>query len=91
MAGVLITVIGKDRPGMLAKISGIIADLGGNIEDIKGHVVEVERGRRIASLTLYVVGPKDPSFYERVKYELEKIAKDMDLKIYMDPIASFIP
>lgn len=89
MPGVLLTIIGKDKPGLLAKISSIIADLGGNIEDIKGHVIEVEKGKRVASLTLYVEGPKDPTFYDKIKVELEKISREMEVKIYIDPITSF--
>ncbi|MGQ4890927.1 MAG: ACT domain-containing protein [Candidatus Njordarchaeia archaeon] len=89
MPGILITVIGRDKPGLLAKISSTIAELNGNIEDIKGHIVEIEKGKRVASLTLYVKGPKDPVFYDRIKNEMEKIAKEMEIKIYIDPIASF--
>ncbi len=90
MAGVLVTIIGRDRPGLLAKITSIIADLGGNIDDIKGHVVEVEKGKRIASLTLYVEGPKDPTFYDKIKDELEKIASELEVKIYIDPVVTFL-
>ena len=90
MAGVLVTIIGKDRPGLLAKVSSTIADLGGNIDDIKGHVVEVEKGKRIASLTLYVEGPKDPTFYDKLKNQLEQLASEMEVKIYIDPVISFI-
>ena len=37
-----ITVVGHDRPGIIAEVTGALADLGGNLEDssmtlLRGH------------------------------------------------------
>ena len=90
MTGILITVIGRDKPGILARISSVIAEIGGNIDDIKGHVIEIKNGGRIANLSLYVVGPNEASFYQKIREELDKIAKELDLKIYIDPVINFM-
>jgi len=42
MASLAVTVIGRDRPGIIAEVTGVVADLGGNIEDssmtlLRGH------------------------------------------------------
>ena len=42
MSTVAVTVVGQDRPGIVAEVSGCIADLGGNLEDssmtlLRGH------------------------------------------------------
>ena len=35
----VVTVIGKDKKGIIAKVSNLIADIGGNIEDISQTVM----------------------------------------------------
>lgn len=42
MYSVAVTVIGRDRPGIIAEVTGVVADLGGNLEDssmtlLRGH------------------------------------------------------
>lgn len=42
MHSVAVTVIGRDRPGIIAEVTGVIAELGGNLEDsamtlLRGH------------------------------------------------------
>lgn len=42
MASVAVTVIGRDRPGIIAEVTGVVADLGGDLEDssmtlLRGH------------------------------------------------------
>lgn len=88
MAGILITIVGRDRPGLLAKISTVIADLGGNILDIKGHVISVEEGIRIANITLYIEGPEIPEFYKRIRNVLDELATELEVKIYVDYVAN---
>ena len=36
----IVTVIGKDKPGIIAKVSGALADKNVNIEDISQTVVQ---------------------------------------------------
>jgi glycine cleavage system transcriptional repressor len=42
MPSLAVTVIGHDRPGIIAEVTGVVADLGGNLEDssmtlLRGH------------------------------------------------------
>ena len=42
MPSLAVTVIGRDRPGIIAEVTGVLADLGGNLEDssmtlLRGH------------------------------------------------------
>ena len=88
MAGILVTIIGRDKPGLLARVSGLIAELGGNIIDIKGHVISVEEGKRIANITLYVEGPEKPEFYKEIREKLNNLALELEIKIYVDYVTN---
>jgi glycine cleavage system transcriptional repressor len=42
MPSLAVTVIGRDRPGIIAEVTGVLAELGGNLEDssmtlLRGH------------------------------------------------------
>jgi glycine cleavage system transcriptional repressor len=42
MPSLAVTVIGRDRPGIIAEVTGVLAGLGGNLEDssmtlLRGH------------------------------------------------------
>ncbi len=42
MPSLAVTVIGRDRPGIIAEVTAVVADLGGNLEDssmtlLRGH------------------------------------------------------
>lgn len=42
MPSLAVTVIGRDRPGIIAEVTGVVAELGGNLEDssmtlLRGH------------------------------------------------------
>ncbi len=42
MPSLAVTVIGRDRPGIIAEVTGVMAGLGGNLEDssmtlLRGH------------------------------------------------------
>ncbi len=60
MAHVAVTAIGADRPGIVARVSGVLVDHGGNLEDsamtiLGGHfaimlVVEVPDGQDVGQL-----------------------------------------
>lgn len=56
-----VTVIGSDRPGIIAAVTGALADLGGNLEDstmtlLRGHF----------AMTLVLAGPAGVPEVERV-------------------------
>jgi glycine cleavage system transcriptional repressor len=65
MPSLAVTVIGRDRPGIIAEVTGVLADLGGNLEDssmtlLRGHfawtlivdiaVTDAELAARLAHL-----------------------------------------
>jgi glycine cleavage system transcriptional repressor len=58
-----ITVLGHDRPGIIADVTGALADLGGNLEDssmtlLRGHF----------AWTLLVTGPDPDAVRERLAH-----------------------
>ena len=60
-ASLAVTVLGHDRPGIIAEVTGALADLGGNLEDssmtlLRGHF----------AWTLIVSGPSIESVRERL-------------------------
>lgn len=62
-----VTVLGHDRPGIIAEVTGALADLGGNLEDssmtlLRGHF----------AWTLIVSGPS----LDQVRERLEPLADD---------------
>ena len=62
-----VTVLGHDRPGIIAEVTGALADLGGNLEDssmtlLRGHF----------AWTLIVSGPSG----EQVRDSLAQLAED---------------
>ena len=68
MPQLAITVLGHDRPGIIASVTGVLADLGGNLEDstmtrLRGHF----------AMTLVVTCPEDA---ERVRQALIAVLAD---------------
>lgn len=60
-ASLAVTVLGHDRPGIIAEVTGALADLGGNLEDssmtlLRGHF----------AWTLIVSGPSADDVRERL-------------------------
>ncbi|MHA1590266.1 MAG: ACT domain-containing protein [Candidatus Njordarchaeales archaeon] len=89
--GVIITIIGRDRPGLIAEISSVISDLNGNIEDIRGHTIPVESGRKIASISLLVTASKEPeTLFIRLRDKLEEIAEKYRLRISIYPVSDIL-
>jgi ACT domain-containing protein len=71
-----ITVIGKDKKGIVAKISNLLYKNNINIEDISQKVME---GFFVMAMLVETSGYKKPQTV--VSKELEKIAKELNLKI----------
>lgn len=76
-----ITVVGHDRPGIIAEVTGALADLGGNLEDssmtlLRGHF----------AWTLIVTG-SDP---EHINDRLEPL-RTKDLQIFVVPLPRQAP
>ena len=71
MTQLAVTVIGRDRPGIIADVTGVLAGLGGNLEDssmtiLRGHF----------AMTLIVTTRAEPAEVERA---LEPLTADGSL------------
>jgi len=73
-----ITVIGKDKKGIVAKISNLLYKNNINIEDISQKVME---GLFVMTMLIDVSGYRYP--LQRLNSKLENIGKDMGLKIQL--------
>jgi ACT domain-containing protein len=71
-----ITVIGKDKKGIVAKISNLLYKNNINIEDISQKVME---GFFVMAMLVETSGYKKPQ--TAIAKDLEKIAKELGLKI----------
>jgi len=76
MRQVMITVVGKDRPGIIARVTGILYRQGANLEDISMTILEGEFAMMmIASLRTRAAGPV-------LKRELEALDKKSGLTVF---------
>lgn len=73
-----ITVIGADKKGIVAKISGLLYECDINIEDINQKIMD---GYFVMTMLVDVKDSKVP--LDKVRSELEKIASQMKLKIQL--------
>jgi len=73
-----ITVIGKDKKGIVAKISSLLYRNNINIEDVDQKVME---GFFVMTMLVDVSGYKYP--LQRLNSGLEDIAKEMGLKVQL--------
>jgi ACT domain-containing protein len=71
-----ITVIGKDKKGIVAKISNLLFKNNINIEDISQKVME---GFFVMAMLVETSGYKKPQV--KISQELDKIGKELGLKI----------
>lgn len=71
MKRIALTVIGKDRPGIIARISRVLFELGCNIEDATMTILEGEFAMiLISSVPERMAGEKWVSALERVGHQL---------------------
>jgi len=73
-----ITVIGKDKKGIVAKVSNLLYKNNINIEDINQKIME---GLFVMTMLVDVKGYKRP--LQKLNSSLENIGKDMGLKIQL--------
>jgi glycine cleavage system transcriptional repressor len=78
----IISVIGKDRPGIIASITKVLFDQDLNIEDVSQTILQNQfSGIFIAS------GP-DTTSYGELKEHLKKSSPDLDLHYYVRDMGS---
>jgi len=90
MSLIIVSIIGKDKPGMLAEIASIISSEGGNIENINGHTIYVERGRKIANISMIISGEEAGALYQKLREKLQKFAEENNLIIQIYPLGHLI-
>ena len=73
-----ITLIGKDKMGIVARVSNLLYKNNINIEDINQKVME---GLFVMTMLVDVAGYKYP--LQRLNSALEKMSKEMGLKIQL--------
>jgi predicted amino acid-binding ACT domain protein len=73
-----ITVIGKDKKGIVAKISNLLYKNNINIEDINQKVIE---GFFVMTMLVDISGYKYP--LQKLNLNLENIGEEMGLKIQL--------
>jgi ACT domain-containing protein len=73
-----LTVIGKDRKGIVARISNELYNDGVNIEDIEMKVME---GYFVMSMFVDVAD--SPIGMEKLRKQMDEVEKEMNLKIQL--------
>lgn len=74
---VIVTVLGKDKPGIIAKVSTAVFNAGGNILDISQTVLRDE----IFAMTMLVDMIENKDDFSRLKSKLDEMAEEMNLEI----------
>jgi glycine cleavage system transcriptional repressor len=78
MAELAVTVIGHDRPGIVAAVTGALADVGGNLEDSSMTIL---RGHFAMTLVVSVdVAP------DRVREVLAPVAERLGVTVAVNPV-----
>lgn len=74
----VVSVLGKDRSGIVAAVSGVIAEKGGNIIDISQTILS-----EIFSMTMIVDLNTDIAGFNDVQEALEKTSEDLGVQIIL--------
>lgn len=81
----VISVLGKDRAGIVFRVSRLLADHGLNITDLNSKIMG--RGKQTTyALVLEVDIPRQPDLISQLKRKFQVIEKTLGLKISFNPI-----
>lgn len=72
---IAVTVIGKDRPGIISALTGAIYKAGGNLEDASMTILEGEFAM------IFLAALKNIKMYEKLLNQLEKLEREVGLLI----------
>ena len=72
----VVTVLGADHTGIVAKIAQTLADCNGNIDDIRQNVLN-----DIFSMTMLVTLDEDVTPFNDVQAALEEAGKEMGVQV----------
>jgi ACT domain-containing protein len=74
----VISVLGKDRSGIVAAVSGVLAEKGANIDDISQTILD-----DIFSMTMLVRLDTAVADFNTVQTALEAVAEDLGVQIIL--------
>ncbi|MGI6216841.1 MAG: ACT domain-containing protein [Coriobacteriales bacterium] len=72
----VVSVLGKDRTGIVATVSSTLYECGANIDDIRQTILN-----DMFSMTMLVTLDEDKCPFEQVQDKLEKDGEDLGLQI----------
>ena len=72
----VISVLGKDRSGIVAAISGVLAEKGANIDDISQTILD-----DIFSMTMLVKLDEATASFNEVQEALTKVGEDLGVQV----------
>lgn len=72
----VLSVLGKDRVGIVAAISGALADSGANIEDIRQTIIG-----DIFSMTMLVTVDEGAASFDAVQARLAEVGDDLGMQV----------
>lgn len=72
----VISVLGKDRSGIVAAISSILAEKGANIDDISQTILD-----DIFSMTMLVRLDPEKANFNEVQEALDKVGEDLGVQV----------
>lgn len=72
----VISVLGKDRSGIVAAVATVLADCGANIDDISQTILE-----DIFSMTMLTTLDADNADFNTVQERLEKVGDELGVQI----------
>ena len=78
----VLSVIGKDKPGILAKISTILFTHGCNIEDVSQTILQTEFA------SIFIVLNPDSHPLDEIGRSLNEALADMELSAHLRPMAA---
>ncbi|OGP77822.1 MAG: hypothetical protein A2V86_05775 [Deltaproteobacteria bacterium RBG_16_49_23] len=76
----ILSVIGKDRPGMVADVSGVIYECGGNIEDSSMGLLR----NHFALLLLFSTDREEVN--QRLVSDLKRLEREKNLTVFFSPV-----
>lgn len=74
----VISVLGKDRSGIVAAVATVLADCGANIDDISQTILD-----DIFSMTMLTTLNTEKESFNTVQERLEKVGEDLGVQIIL--------
>lgn len=75
---VILTSFGVNRPGIVAKITGVLADLNCDLQDISQKIMQ-----EFFTLIMMIDITNSPKNFREIQEELNKVSAEMNIKIFV--------